>query len=254
MWKALRISLLLTILIAVAGTAWLERARSVSWQQPIWVGVFPLPADDSDAAARFVAALTDEDFAAIGAFLQREGERRGVAGELVRMRRYRSPSSAPPDRPAAHGPLANLAWSLRLRWYAWQRTREIDGPPPHVRLFVLYHDPARTVKVPHSAGLRQGLIGVVHAFARRDQQGGNGIVIAHELLHTLGASDKYDDRNLPVFPDGYGEPAQQPRWPQRRAELMAGRRAITRDSAELPDSLDDVVIGDATAREIRWLQ
>lgn len=253
MWKPLRITLLLAILIAVAATAWMERARSVSWQQPLWVGVFPLAADDSEATSAFVDALTEADFAPIGAFLQSEGERRGVSGELVTMRLYASPRVAPPARPASSGPLANLAWSLRLRWYAWRRTREIDGAPPHVRLFVLYHDPSRTVKVPHSAGLRQGLIGVVHAFARRGEQGGNRIVIAHELLHTLGASDKYDDRNLPVFPEGYADPDQQPRWPQRRAELMAGRRAISRDEAEMPDSLRDVVIGDATAREIRWL-
>lgn len=253
MWKTLRVTLLLAILAGVAVTAWMERERSVSWTQPLWVGVFPLPADDSEAAADFVAALTDSDFAPIARFLQAEGERRGLTGELIRLQRYASPRHAPPTRPASSGPVANLTWSLRLRWYAWRRASEIDGPPPHVRLFVVYHDPARTVKVPHSAGLRQGLIGVVHAFARRDQQGGNGIVIAHELLHTLGASDKYDDRDLPVYPDGYADPAQVPRWPQRRAEVMAGRRSIALDAAEMPDSLREVVVGEATAREIRWL-
>jgi hypothetical protein len=77
-------------------------------------------------------------------------------------------------------------------------------------------------------------------------------VIAHEMLHTLGASDKYGADGLPSYPDGYADPDQQPRLPQRRAEIMAGRRAVTASHAEMPRSLDEVVIGAATAREIRW--
>ena len=45
--------------------------------------------------------------------------------------------------------------------------------------------------------------------------GGNDMVIAHELLHTLGATDKYDPvNNAPRFPDGYGDPQQMPLYPQ----------------------------------------
>ena len=42
--------------------------------------------------------------------------------------------------------------------------------------------------------------------------------------------------------------------PQRYAELMAGRRLIAADRWEQVTSLDDVVIGPATALEIRWPQ
>jgi hypothetical protein len=44
----------------------------------------------------------------------------------------------------------------------------------------------------------------------------------------------------------------QPRHPQAAAEIMAGRVALASDEAEMPDSLADVVVGAATAREIRW--
>jgi hypothetical protein len=57
---------------------------------------------------------------------------------------------------------------------------------------VLYHDPALTPIVPHSLGLTKGLIGVVYAFASPEMNGANNVVIAHELLHTVGATDKYD--------------------------------------------------------------
>jgi hypothetical protein len=125
--------------------------------------------------------------------------------------------------------------------------------PEDVRMFVLYHDPALSPVVPHSLGIEKGLIGVVNAFAVEAMDGGNDMVIAHELLHTLGATDKYDPLNdAPVFPDGYGNPRQSPLYPQKFAELMAGRRMLSATSWEQPSSLDEVVIGPATAIEIRW--
>ena len=79
------------------------------------------------------------------------------------------------------------------------------------------------------------------------------MVIAHEILHTLGATDKYDPETLqPLFPQGYAEPERNPRFPQSRAEIMAGRRASSEREAEMPDSLDETVVGPQTAREIHW--
>jgi hypothetical protein len=84
--------------------------------------------------------------------------------------------------------------------------------------------------------------------------GANNIVIAHEFLHTLGASDKYDlETDAPVFPHGYADPEQEPLHPQERAEVMAGRRALTEREWEMPETLRSVVIGPLTAREINWM-
>ena len=78
-------------------------------------------------------------------------------------------------------------------------------------------------------------------------------MIAHELLHTVGATDKYDLRNdAPAFPDGYGDPQQNPLYPQITAELMAGRRMLSPNRWQQASSLDEVVVGAATALEIRW--
>ena len=75
----------------------------------------------------------------------------------------------------------------------------------------------------------------------------------HELLHTLGASDKYDLRSgRPLVPDGLGDPLQDPVYPQTQGEIMAGRIAVSANRAELPGALTDMVIGAATAREIGW--
>jgi hypothetical protein len=96
------------------------------------------------------------------------------------------------------------------------------------------------------------MIGVVHAFASRSQAAQNNVVIAHELLHTLGATDKYDPAsNLPLHPEGYAEPDRRPLLPQTLAEIMAGRTPLSASEALMPDSVFDTVIGPATANEIR---
>jgi hypothetical protein len=90
-------------------------------------------------------------------------------------------------------------------------------------------------------------------FATKQMAGSNNIVIAHELMHTFGATDKYDfGTGQPLYPVGYADPALKPLFPQASAEIMAGRRAISPTNAEMPLSLQAVVVGPATADEIRW--
>jgi hypothetical protein len=81
----------------------------------------------------------------------------------------------------------------------------------------------------------------------------NNVVITHEFLHTLGATDHYDlATNLPLYPDGYADPDLKPLLPQRFAEIMAGRTPKSQTEAVIPESLDSVVIGSKTAMEINW--
>ena len=52
--------------------------------------------------------------------------------------------------------------------------------------------------------MRKGKIGVIHVFANAEQAGQNAVIIAHELLHTFGATDKYDFATLqPLYPQGH---------------------------------------------------
>jgi hypothetical protein len=80
------------------------------------------------------------------------------------------------------------------------------------------------------------------------------VIIAHEFLHTLGATDKYDPATgMPEFPLGFSEPERKPRFPQRFAEIMGGRIPVADNDAVIPSSLKYVTIGATTAREIRLL-
>ena len=119
-----------------------------------------------------------------------------------------------------------------------------SAPRPKIALFLLYHDPTLTQSLPHSAGLQRGLSAVVHLFASRAQEAQNRIVIAHELLHTFGATDKYDlATGLPKYPEGFVDPQLAPRFPQQRAEIMAGRMPLSATEARLPDGLEDERVG-----------
>ena len=253
MWRTLRISLLLVLLFAVALGTWLDQHRTTSWQHTVWVGVFPINADGSAVATQYLAQLRETDFAPINEFIAREAQRHGVQlTEPVIVRLYPELARAPPALAPAAGPLTRIMWSLKLRRYRSQSLDSIARARPQIALFLLYHDPARAPMLPHSVGLQRGLMGVVHLFATRAQRDQNNVVVAHELLHTFGATDKYAADDAPLFPDGYAEPALQPRFPQRFAELMAGRIPLSAATQRMPEDLDQVLVGPATALEIGW--
>jgi hypothetical protein len=252
-FKALRVAFLLLILLTVALTSWREHYRSTRWQTPLFVAIYPIAGDASAATKAYVEGLTAQSFKPIDRFFSREAARYGLATtEPMRTRLRPVLAEIPPQHASDAGFLATVWWSLRLRYWAW-RVSNHTGEPDDIRVFVIYHDPNLSPTVPHSLGLSKGLIGVVYAFAAAWMGEPNDVVIAHEMLHTVGATDKYDAHSdAPLFPDGYGDPQQTPLYPQRRAELMAGRRMLSRDRWEQADDLDEVVIGSASALEIRW--
>jgi hypothetical protein len=254
-FKLLRILVLLLVLLAVALTTWQDRYRSTRWREPLYVSLYPIAADDSAVTLHYLDSLDAARFQAIDLFFRREAARYGLRLlEPVKMRLRARLQELPPQRATEAGVMATALWSLRLRFWAWRMSGHAHEPED-IRVFVLYHDPALTPAVPHSLGLTKGLIGVVYAFAVTDMDGENNVVVAHELLHTVGAGDKYAPGNdAPRFPDGYGDPNQLPLYPQRAAEVMAGRRMLRADRWQQAESLDEVVIGPATAREIRWLR
>jgi hypothetical protein len=253
--RQLRIGFLLLILVVVALGAWLSRVQSTDWNDALWVAIYPINADGSAASQEYIGTLSDDTFEAIETFMLREAQRYDVAlDEAVRVEVYHEVRELPPPFERNANILERMLWSLRMRWWASSASENDERAPPDIRMFVLYHDPDISPQVPHSLGLREGLMGVVHAFAAHEMTGANNIVIAHEFLHTLGASDKYDlETDAPVFPHGYADPEQEPLHPQERAEVMAGRRALTEREWEMPETLRSVVIGPLTAREINWM-
>lgn len=255
MFRKFRILILLLILATVALGAWRSNARLTAWEHTIHVAIYPIAADDSPATATFVRSLGKDSFEDIAEWLQAETKRQGLAVlQPVAINVAPPLSELPPLAPARASALDAILWSLKLRWWASQHDA-IAGPKPQVRLFVLFHDPELTGRVPHSTGLAKGQIGLIHAFASRKQRRQNSVVIAHEMLHTFGATDKYDLATLqPLYPQGYAEPEREPRLPQELAEIMGGRTPIDAQTSEIPSSLAATLIGPETAREIGMLR
>ena len=192
MWRNIRVLLLLLVLLWAATHTWFERVASTGWKHSLWVGIFPVNADGSATAQAYIDTLKTAEFTDIEDFMAREAHRYGKElAEPVHIVLYPQVRQVPPQLGRGEGLIGTAWWSLKLRWFAW-REAAVSRAPPRVRLFVLYHDPATLQSVPDSHGMQKGLLGVVHAFALRPMAGSNSIVIAHELLHTLGATDKYD--------------------------------------------------------------
>ena len=79
------------------------------------------------------------------------------------------------------------------------------------------------------------------------------IVAAHELLHTVGAQDHYGPDGNALIPSGLAEPDRIPLYPQRSVEVMARNRPVSATEEARPLSLDELAVGETTAREIGWL-
>jgi len=250
----LRIAILLAILAFVALGAWLDRRRSTDWDAPLRVTVYPIAAGADAATRNYVAALDDDDFGAVESFFAEEAGRHGLPlGEPVRVRVSHAARTLPPQPAAGAGMLGIAGWSLRLRWWASRVAADDPLPTPDVQVFALYHPADGRAAVPDSLGLSKGLVAITHLYADAGAHGSNQLVVAHELLHTLGATDKYDRATgQPLEPDGLGDPAQAPRFPQQFGEIMAGRVATSARDAEIPGDLTPMLIGPLTAREIGW--
>ncbi|MDH3614755.1 MAG: hypothetical protein OEU90_03275 [Gammaproteobacteria bacterium] len=255
MFKAIRISVLLFILFFVALNTWLSQARSTDWNNSLWVKIYPINADGSDASTDYILGLESDDFAGIEQFIARETERYGKSvSRPLRMELGRPINEQPPTiEPGASG-LDIMLWSLKLRWWSSNTAGKQDSVDPDVRMFVRYHSPDHTLVLENSVGMQKGMVGIVNAYGSRRHTGSNNVVIAHEFLHTLGATDKYDPANgQPLAPDGLAEPDRKPLYPQRYAEIMGGRIARAEDDAVIPKNLKWVTIGPKTASEIRLI-
>ncbi len=254
MFRTIRIGFLLIVLVFVALNTWLDRVYSRDWDGPLQVALFPVNADGSDAARQFIRQLQDGDLDELQAFFADEATRYEITVDRP-LRFTLAPvlAEVPPLPPEQGGRFGIMWWSLKLRWFAW-RAPDPAGPTPTIRLFLLYHDPQVSSVLPHSTGLEKGLVGIAHLFATDSMARANQVIVAHELLHTLGATDKYDPAtNQPLLPAGYADPERQPLYPQDLAELMAGRIPVSARQAEQAESLRQTMIGPLTALEIGWV-
>jgi hypothetical protein len=252
MFKAIRISILLFILVFVALSTWLTQARSTDWNNSLWVKIYPINADGSDATSRYIESLNVRQFEGVEEFVARESARYGkTIARPVRMELGKQIHEQPPSLEGIGNGLGVMMWSFKMRWWVSNVTDDQDDIEPDVSIFVRYHQAEGVLVLENSVGMQKGMFGIVNAYTGRRYTGRNNVIIAHEFFHTLGATDKYEmGSGQPNPPDGLAEPDKSPLYPQRYAEIMGGRIALAADDAVIPQSLKYAVVGPKSASEV----
>jgi hypothetical protein len=253
-FRFLRIAVLLYVLAFVAVGTFITARETTRWERPLRVAIHPINADSSETARAWIERLRSEDFAPIESFIAEEAHRYGVAIEKpFRLELAPELVTSLPRMPADSSLLETVIWSLRVRWLSARLRFDRDGPSPDITLFAAYHAAERDTPLERSGALRKGLVVIAHLYAQAGLEGSNHVVVTHELLHTLGATDKYDPATtMPVYPDGFAAPDSRPLYPQQKAEIMGGRVPVAPRRAEIPLGLESVVVGPLTAAEIGW--
>jgi hypothetical protein len=254
-FRGIRITILLIILAMVSLSTWLGIARTTDWDHPLWVVVYPMNGDGTPESQAIIRRLDADAFDAVTDFMKREAARYGVALDRPVVIDLAPEVMTPPPPTPRHdaNPLSIAWWSLKIRYWSW-KVDSYRGPEPDIRLYVEYYKSGENGVLDTSFGLQKSRISVIRQFTSRRMAQKNLVIVVHELLHTIGATDKYDLATLHVaYPEGYAEPARSPLYPQRKAEIMGGRIPVTARKFVMPASLEQCIVGPETAREIGWL-
>ncbi len=251
-FKLMRIVVLLSIFFVILVSTWMTEKRMAAWERPILVTIYPIAADDTSETREFIENIDPAQFEEINRFMNRESVPYGfTVTPAFRFQLSEPLEELPPPVPEQFNTAAIALWSLKMRLWAWLKDWRDGLVSADIQMFVLYHSLNGNKEAGISVGMRKGRYGLVKAYAQEIMNPTNLIVFTHEMLHVLGASDKYILSNgEPIFPQGYANPEKRPLFPQQRAEIMGGRIPTSSFSSVMPGSLDECVIGKQTAEEI----
>ena len=252
MWKKIRVSILLLILAWVAYGTWQDMNQD--WNKSVIVLLHPINADGDATTAKYIEQISIENLEQTQHFLAENS--RQFRGQTIffDFQLGRTLTQLPPKVPASNSMLNNILWSLKFRYYAWKQHQSVDGSPD-VTLYLNFYNPQKTNVLKHSVALQRGRIGAVNLFAAEKYRGSNQVVATHELLHTFGATDKYDMLSgQPIYPLGYAEPDLKPLYPQNMAEIMGGYIPLSESKSVTPKSLQYTMMSPTTAQEIGWIK
>ena len=254
-----RVGVLLLVLFGVVLWTWRDsvtrRARN-DWDHTLEIAVVIVQLEEVDAEA--ISAVRSN----VPALEDR------LAEELARVR----PGSPRPFHFRLYGPVkattappspeSDGAWELvKQAWAQYWYLRDVDSRAGVVtsvfdsRIYLVVRKPRRAERTLAEGHSEQGgRIGIVEVELDPKSAYLPLIVAAHEMFHTLGATDKYDATGRTMIPRGLAEPDRNPLYPQRYAEIMARNRPLSPNDERVPDGFHELAVGPETAREIGWLR
>ncbi|HIO92334.1 MAG TPA: hypothetical protein EYG68_05735 [Leucothrix mucor] len=252
-FRQFRIFFLLSILIYVVIDQAIAKHHARSWSSTLTVVIYPINGDASEESQQTINALSEARFSPIKQFIKQQSELYGISIHQPIEIKLAPQVNKPPALPEFDsGIVGAMWWSLQMRWWAWYENSYSGSKD--IRLFVEYHaDESTDSQI--SVGLEKGMIAFIKNYADDRLIERNNFIIAHEMLHTLGASDKYDPITLmPLYPQGYAAPELGKNKKQEQCEIMGGRIPYSSELAVTPNSLNACLIGNMTAKEIGWIK
>jgi hypothetical protein len=250
----LRVAFLLFALAVAAAWAYARlsaRAERKGWERTVEVVVYVL----GTAEPRSM----DELRQSLSRLSSRLAEDRAAYGPGPPPFRFDAVGPITPDRyPPGDSPGASFLDRFAYEVSLWQAERAVRAvapePDPHaydVRVYLVLV-PATDRSFAEGVAEAGGEVAVVHAALGEDALLA-ATAVAHEALHTVGATDKYDPAGHAIAPAGLYEPNRDPPFPQARAEIMVGELPLAPGKGRLPESAAELGVGPETAREIGWI-
>ena len=251
--KKFRVALLLAVLAAVTWTLLSTRPPPPpDWNESLKVVIYPYNADGSEAAAHYIAGLRQEDFQPIADFFAEQAARYQLGLEMpFELALGQEISAAPAGPPASRNLFTRARWGLAVRWWHFRFRDQVNQPD--IIVVARYRAPDELPENMHSIAIAAQRLAVAKLVADPRTTAYNQVILAHEILHTVGATDLYHpDTGRSIYPEGYTAPDQSPLHPQQKAEIMAGRIPVTPFRSVQATNLDQVIIGPTTAKDIGW--
>lgn len=251
-----RVVVLLTVLVLVVlwGTSRERRQRArLRWNRPLEVAVVLLARGEVKPEVR---AAWGQGVEQLEAWLEREaGRYRGDLNPPVNLT-LTGPVPADVDfQPPGESLVARAreAWRLSRTLSVLDEAAGLGSQRWDARIYVVLEpvgpEGERLVEGMAEAG---GSVGLVHGVLEDTTLTLELMAVAHELFHCLGVPDAYDAQGHARVPEGLVEPERAPLYPQPAAEVMVGEVPMGEAEGRLPESLDEVRVGPATAKALRW--
>lgn len=251
------LSFVLFVVVLVAVRDVRSRRGRTTWDATLDVAIVLVHAPGAEPVSETSIDALRERAPALEARLGSEMERHGRTG--VSPFRFRVlgpvvPASARPE-PDGEGIFELVRYTLAMREWLGDVDPRAGVIPEHfdTRIYVSARRPASATRsTVEGRSEHGGRVGVVDVELDETMVDLTLFVVAHELMHTLGAEDAYEPTGRIRIPEGLVEPEREPLYPQRFAEIMARGRAVSAGSEVLPETLNELGVGDVTAKAIGW--
>jgi hypothetical protein len=251
-----RVTVLLTVLVSVllwGAHDWSDRRARTTWQRPVRAALVLV--ERESVPKDLLALLTARSFELerrLAKEYTRHTGREGTPIEII----VRGPARSLSDPPALGGDGLSDLLSHAVRQWRWTSALDAEAKVElgfDSRVYLALK-PALGQSMAFVEGQSElgGRVGIAQADLERSTVDFALFVVAHELLHTLGATDKYDEAGRTSYPRGFVEPERVPLYPQPGAEVMARNVPLAPGSERPPETLEELYVGDVTARELGW--